>query len=191
MESSGALSYIQKAEALKTQGNEKFRTKEYQEALKHYAKVPLYLNGLIAKEHEMASYSNNVITIEEATIKNEILHTTYVNMAACHLALQQYPKTIDKCQKALGLKENYKAYYRRAVGYLHTGDLDRAKSDLDKANEMCPDDPAVRREYGTYLQLLKKESEKQRKIFSGMFDKLSKEPQEESKEVRIEEFEEN
>ena len=121
----------------------------------------------------MAMYSKSIITAEMASVSDEILHTTYLNMAACHIALGQFDKAIDKSCKSLEIRENHKAYYRRAVGYLNTGDLDRAKADLDTANALSPNDPAVLREYANYNNKLKQANQKQKKAFGGMFDKLS------------------
>ena len=86
----------------------------------------------------------------------------------------------------MDIRENHKAFYRRAVAYLAINDLDRAKADLDKASMMVPDDPAINREYVNYMKKMRVEEAKAKKTFAGMFDRMAQE-----EEVKIEEYEDN
>lgn len=79
----------QEANNEKIKGNELMKTKEYDEAIKHYTK------------------SINL---------DEFEPTTYANRALAYIKNTEYGRGLDDCNKAIDLKNDYiKAYYRRGI----------------------------------------------------------------------------
>ena len=75
----------------KIKGNELMKTKEYDEAIKHYTK------------------SINL---------DEFEPTTFANRALAYIKNTEYGKGLDDCNRAIDLKNDYiKAYYRRGICY--------------------------------------------------------------------------
>ena len=60
-----------------------------------------------------------------------------LNLGLCYLKTEQYHYAIKYCSQALDKDDtNDKAYFRRGVAYLNIGELNKAKYDLVKANEL-------------------------------------------------------
>ena len=79
----------QEANNEKIKGNELMKTKEYDEAIKHYTK---------------------------SIRLDEFEPTTYANRALAYIKNTEYSKGLDDCNKAIDLKNDYiKAYYRRGI----------------------------------------------------------------------------
>ena len=82
----------QEANNEKIKGNELMKTKEYDEAIKHYSK---------------------------SIRLDEFEPTTYANRALAYIKNTEYSKGLDDCNKAIDLKNDYiKAYYRRGICYM-------------------------------------------------------------------------
>ena len=81
----------QEANNEKIKGNELMKTKEYDEAIKHYTKS---------------------ITLDEFE------PTTFANRALAYIKNTEYGRGLDDCNRAIDLKNDYiKAYYRRGICY--------------------------------------------------------------------------
>ena len=82
----------QEANNEKIKGNELMKTKEYEEAIKHYTK---------------------------SIRLDEFEPTTYANRALAYIKNTEYGRGLDDCNKAIDLKNDYiKAYYRRGICYM-------------------------------------------------------------------------
>ena len=82
----------QEANNEKIKGNELMKTKEYDEAIKHYTK---------------------------SIRLDDFEPTTYANRALAYIKNTEYSKGLDDCNKAIDLKNDYiKAYYRRGICYM-------------------------------------------------------------------------
>jgi tetratricopeptide (TPR) repeat protein len=99
---------LSKANTLKEEGNKYFKAGEYQEAIKRYAKISLYINGLVSKADMMAQYSRNLVSDAEKEQVDDLKHSTNSNMAAAFLELKNYQKVIQKASIALEVKEHLK-----------------------------------------------------------------------------------
>ncbi|CAG9320994.1 unnamed protein product [Blepharisma stoltei] len=167
------LEHISKAEAFKIEGNELFKQGNYKDALKKYAKVFLYTEGLISKSGALSQYAKVCLTDQQEAQVNEIRFSTYSNMTAVHLKEGNYERTILKANKALEINESSKVLYRRGMAYLQLNDLDRAKSDFDKANEKTPGDPSIQAAYKLWNKKMKESEERDRRHFKGMFERMN------------------
>jgi tetratricopeptide (TPR) repeat protein len=83
---------------------------------------------------------------------------------------------IDDCNAVLKVDaDNSKAHFRRGKAYLALNDLDRAQDDLQRADQLSPNDSAVRAEL---TQLRKKQQaadKKQAAVYAGMFARMQSE----------------
>ncbi|KAL1915347.1 uncharacterized protein VTP21DRAFT_6805 [Calcarisporiella thermophila] len=110
------------AENFKNQGNDCFKTRQFQDAIKHYTQ------GLEAKCSDSAL--------------NEQL---YVNRAAANLELQNYRKTINDCAQALKINPaNVKAFYRSARALLALDVLVESIDCCERGLKIDPENKSLR-----------------------------------------------
>jgi serine/threonine-protein phosphatase 5 len=116
--------------ALRTQGNEAFRQKQYFEAYR------LFLAAI-------EKYPQ--------TARGE-LSQAYTQLSATELILEKCPDAIRSATKAIEYdKSNYRAYYRRGNAYLECGSIQEAYTDYEAAVQMQPDEQYIKQR----LQLAK------------------------------------
>ncbi|XP_076362377.1 tetratricopeptide repeat protein 1-like [Tachypleus tridentatus] len=107
----------EEAQSLKNEGNEKFRDKQYLEAIKLYSKALQICPLSFTKERS----------------------TMYSNRAACRAKLEQNEEAISDCTKALDLNPSYlKAILRRAQLHKTSEKLDEALTDYQQVLEIDP-----------------------------------------------------
>ncbi len=88
----------------KIKGNELMKTKEYDEAIRHYTKAISY---------------------------DEYEPTIYCNRALAYIKNTQYNSGLKDCNKAIDLKHDYiKAYYRRAICLMNIKNFEEAMEDF-------------------------------------------------------------
>ena len=63
----------------------------------------------------------------------ELLATTYLNMAQCFFQTQQYQKSVEKATFSLGFRRSTKALFRRAMSGAARKDYEGAIKDLEEA----------------------------------------------------------
>jgi len=151
-------------------GNEFFKTGDNKKALYHYNCAMMYLKGLVGLQ-EM-----------ETKTMNQIKVACCNNMASVNIKEERWNRCITNCNQVLELeRDNTKALFRRGKAYLGNNDLERAEIDLKKASELDPNDKLIQRE----LQMLKKKNKdqdkKQQKFYSNLFERMSKEKDDEIK----------
>jgi len=147
----------------KDEGNDKFKESQYKEACELYNKAIDYFKN---------SWS---LTDDEKKEVDGIKLPCLLNLAACQLKTKDYSDAILSCSKALDIDtHNVKALYRRAQAYSRSADWENAKADLLEGIKLAPNNKDLR----TELDLLKKATmeykDKQKKMFAGLFDKMSK-----------------
>ncbi|ETW02354.1 hypothetical protein, variant [Aphanomyces invadans] len=106
------------------------------------------------------------------------IRAVYLNLAACHLALDNgdMKKVLEYCELALQIdKDNVKALYRKGQAYLNTNDLDAAAVVLKKAASLNPTDKAIRQAWTTCKERLEVAKAEDRKRWGGrLLDETSK-----------------
>ena len=106
---------LQKAENLKTQGNDLLKAKKYNEALDLYSQAV------------------------ETVSKGPNSHIYYSNRAAAYTYLKNYDSAISDCKKAIKLDPTYvKAYSRAGSAYFTTGDYENAVEMYTRCGELDP-----------------------------------------------------
>nr|XP_033818881.1 mitochondrial import receptor subunit TOM34 [Geotrypetes seraphini]XP_033818882.1 mitochondrial import receptor subunit TOM34 [Geotrypetes seraphini]XP_033818883.1 mitochondrial import receptor subunit TOM34 [Geotrypetes seraphini] len=120
---------IQRAKALKEEGNEWVKKKNYREAIDKYS--------------ESLKFNNQ----ESAT---------YTNRALCYLSLNQHQEAVKDCTEALKLDtKNVKAFYRRALALKELKDFASSLADLKQLLEVEPDNTAVQKLFQDVQKLMK------------------------------------
>ena len=156
----------EEAVKLKTKGNEAFKKKEYQNALKYYSSIILHLgmnsrmniSQITNKTGRANPYQKSSATKIQKKI-DELRLICFNNMAAVYLKQEKYENVIEKAGRVLDDDvNNKKALFRRGMAYRKLGKLNQARDDLLNAartQNLEQVDPAIQRE----LLLLKKDME--------------------------------
>jgi tetratricopeptide (TPR) repeat protein len=116
-----------------------FRRGEYREAMKKYARVFLYIQGLLSKEHPLAAYSRQLISTEQTELVIELKASTLLYMAAIDLRLENWTKAVERTTKALEIRSSAKAYFSRGTAYLKLNEFERAEADFRAAQALDPE----------------------------------------------------
>lgn len=131
------------AEQLKEEGTRLFREGNFSAALAKYARVFLYVNGLVSSSSDMAKYSRaNVMTAEMETRVTELKHSTLMNQAMCLIKMNEPQRAVEKCDKAIEINRTARALFRRGQALLQGGNLRRAREDFLEGKGLEPDNAA-------------------------------------------------
>jgi len=114
----------------------------------------------------------------------------YLNLAACQLKLKDSKETIENAKKALEIEPgNVKALFRRGSAYLSIDDWESAKVDLTKALELDKGNKEIQRELTRLNQKIQQQDKKDRKVYANLFQRLSKEEEEDEQKQKREQEE--
>ncbi|KAL3149428.1 hypothetical protein ABBQ32_002222 [Trebouxia sp. C0010 RCD-2024] len=141
------LNLIAEAEKCKESGNALYKQKEYDAAAEKYA------DGLLL-----------------APEGQKIRAVLFANRAACYLELQQFQEAVKDCSSAIDTDGEYlKAWHRRSKAYEGLDDMDRALRDVQKVQELHPDDPVAQKSISRLQPIV---AERQEKMKDEMLGKL-------------------
>lgn len=127
-------------ETLKDNGNQKFKTKNYEEALN------LYTQALSLNENGLLAYSNR---------------------AMCHINLGRFYEAIEDCDKAISLDPKFsKAYYRRAIANKELYRFRDAIVDMKRVVELDPKFELAEKEMKGLLKQIEDDNRIEMKIFT-------------------------
>lgn len=167
---------METAKVDKEAGNTFFKAGRFRQAKSKYKKALSSLE------------SDYKFTEEEKKQAKEFKLSLYLNLAAVKLKVADYKEVIQNCNKALEIeKENPKALFRRAQAKFNLGDLEAARKDLVVAAHGAPNDKEIRNLLKDIDSKIKASIEKEKKVFSGMFEKLSQLEEKEAKKIKKEE----
>ena len=116
---------IENLNQIKEEGNSYFRQKNFREAYLKYSKI-------LSEMEKASDIAKNAFSSQLA----EMEKTVRLNIAACHLQLNDYDKAIDECDIVLKNNQCFKAYYRKGLAYQRKGKFTKAKVFLEKACEL-------------------------------------------------------
>eukprot|EP01083_Nonionella_stella_P046436 124367_1 len=173
---------IREAEKLKAEGNAFFKSGNYQKALGKYTRVFAYINGLVLPDHlkqmsDMTGQSRgagNEPGDEQKSQIDELSISCNSNAALAAFKMGKYQQSVDFCDKALAIDQSHsKALFRRAEARVAMGDLESAREDVAVLKE-CGD-AKILAALGSIEKKIearaKKDDQKMRKRWAGMFDK--------------------
>ncbi|OQR82163.1 hsp70 [Thraustotheca clavata] len=142
----------------KDEGNELFRGGNVQHAAARYVK---------ALTHASKFFD---LSPEDAAEVKSVKLSLYLNLAQCYLKMEAYQKAVSNCKDALDLDgNNTKALYRRAIAYEKLKDYENAFRDIQEAFRLTPDDRAIIQCNERLKAYMKKQSEKEKKMWTKAF----------------------
>ncbi|CAH1267646.1 PPID [Branchiostoma lanceolatum] len=154
---------VEAAESIKVIGNNLFKKGDYDLAIRKYGKALRYL-------HKCSEEADMEPGGEEEKKLGPIILPCMLNTAACRLKLQQYEKAIEDCNAVLEVdSDNAKALYRRAQGHSGMGDEDKAIADLQKAQQLQPNDKAILAELKKIKAKMEAYKKKEQQTYAKMF----------------------
>ena len=106
--------------------------------------------------------------VQQLQVK-EVKLSPHINMALAYIKLEKVDNAFQSCNEALAIDpKNVKALYRRATVQHNRRKFDEALNDLKQAEELAPDDKAVKK----LKRLVDHEILKQKKKEQAMAKKL-------------------
>ena len=125
---------VEEAEAAKAAGNGLFKGAKYSAAATKYEEGAGLIDGVLGKDALSGSDKKAVVELKEAC---------QLNLANCKLKLEDWQGAADECSKVLERGNNRKARFRRGEALHKLGRLDDARTDLEMAVKMDPNDQVV------------------------------------------------
>jgi tetratricopeptide (TPR) repeat protein len=143
----------------KAEANELFGDGNYKHACARYAKALSHCNKFfdLSPDDEVevsyvlfagfslpifASLTKNVQQLQVKEVKLSL----HINMALSYIKLEKLDNAFQSCNEALAIDpKNVKALYRRATVQHNRRKFDDALNDLKQAEELAPDDKAVKK----------------------------------------------
>jgi len=148
----------------KTEGNGLFKEGKVEGAKKKYKASLDY----VVSEYKMSDADK----AQAKALKTAV----HLNLAACHLRTADWRGAVEECNKVLEVeKDNGKALLRRGKAYNELNEWDNAMADLRRVAEADPPVPEAadaRREMAALAKKRRDQDAKDRRLYSGMFDKL-------------------
>mmetsp|Transcript_15327 Transcript_15327/g.29585 ORF Transcript_15327/g.29585 Transcript_15327/m.29585 type:complete len:345 (+) Transcript_15327:191-1225(+) len=139
-------------------GNDLYRQRKFNDALKQYERAL----GIVELVVGMSGFDQKEID------KNRI--SSYLNIAAVHLAQRNLGECIKFCSKAIELDEcNIKGLLRRAKAYTLRHEYKSAKQDLERVKDLEPWNAEAEEDLRRLAKVLQKSMEEQKRIYSGLF----------------------
>jgi tetratricopeptide (TPR) repeat protein len=131
-------SKIERALALKDEGNNFFKEGRYSKAKSCYGKCLAYITGFPGSKRNQTGWEQmaaqsvpvaDMATDEEEIIAADLEKVIHQNIAACFLKMETPQKAVTHADKALALdKRAWKAMLRKGEAYMMMGSLDEAKN---------------------------------------------------------------
>lgn len=157
---------FEEATKFKQKGTEFYNQCKYDAAARHYQRIINYIGP--DERHDFKDKNEQ---------KNALLKVAYLNLAQANLSMNKGLEAIKSAEWAIKLDPtNVKGFYRKAMGHFKINDFEKAIEDFNKVLELEPNNAAAKKQKSLCVQELKKVTQKEKKIFRGMFDKMGKEP---------------
>uniref|UniRef100_A0AAV1VGQ0 peptidylprolyl isomerase n=1 Tax=Peronospora matthiolae TaxID=2874970 RepID=A0AAV1VGQ0_9STRA len=170
---------IGQAELLKRQGNLFVHQNELKRALRAYAQVFAYVNGLSVAGDAMSQYAQTTTDLTATQVQGEQIEAlkvaVWANMALCYVRLGvELNKALKCCQQVLALQPQHsKARFRKAQVLVQLKQYERAFELLSALLKEEPKNAAVRKEI-RLLQDLKRAHDaetraKEKQVYGSIF----------------------
>lgn len=163
-----AAEKLKESELLKSRATEYFKAEKFKIAGRMYNKAVAYVES-----------DTGFSETEDAERKKMVL-TIRLNLGMVYLKLKNYYDAKNACDKALELDaNNVKGLFRRGQAYLAINEPDLAKVDFEKVVQLEPNNNAAKAQMVACVKRIKEIRDKEKQIYSNMFDKLAKKDKEE------------
>lgn len=142
------------------QGNTAYRAGKYPAAMHHYKRA----QSIIELVRGLSRADQIEVDINRVT--------TYLNIAAVHMANKEFGAAVESCDKALELDgTNRKALARRARANIGRHEYSTAKDDIAMLQASYPGDGEVDELKRLLAATAKADGRTERATFAGMFDR--------------------
>jgi len=147
--------------ACKLKGSQYFKDGKLAMAIKQYRRVTDYLGDL------------NDFDEEQKKKAQETILATHLNLAMCHLKLNQSYECIQAANEALTLDDSsVKGHFRRGEALILQKDWQLAKEDFDLVLVLEPTNKAAKNKSTACLMKLKEEKSKEKKAYQQIFNTM-------------------
>jgi len=147
----------------KDEGNALFKDSKFGRATKKYKRALTFVD------------SDYGVADEDKAKFKQVKLLLYLNIAACKLQTKDYADVKENCNKALEIDPNStKALLRRGKTYVDLDEWDLAKKDLKRVLEIDANNADAKKEMARLNKRIAEQNAKDKKVFGGMFEKLSK-----------------
>jgi len=178
------------------QKGKEWQLKDFEEKFEFSLKRKNYGNNFFEKDKidlalekykkslDVFKYESSLKDAEKEKVNKELKLPGHLNLAACYWKLKDYPKVIENATKALEVDaRNVKGLWRRGCARIENGDWLDAKSDLDTALEIDPNNKAVKAALTRLSKVIAEQDRKDKQRYKNLFQRLvemEKAPQKES-----------
>lgn len=153
---------LEQAVLIKQKGTQYFKAGCYFQAVILYQRIVGWL------EIECGTLKEQQQTIQT------LLLMAYLNLALCHLRLQEYSQAVENCNKAVELdSENEKALYRRGEAHLLQNDFTLALRDFRQVQQVNPSNQAARHRIVVCQRKMREYHEREKMIYANMFQRFA------------------
>uniref|UniRef100_A0A023GNK5 peptidylprolyl isomerase n=1 Tax=Amblyomma triste TaxID=251400 RepID=A0A023GNK5_AMBTT len=157
---------IEQAEISKAKGTEFLKAEKYQSALGKYRRAV----GLLEHEENLEG--------EQKEKRRALLLATHLNMALCHLKLNDTLEAVKACNKALELDpRSEKAYFRRGQAYVGCNEFDMARKDFEEVLKIDANNKAARNQLSICMVKLKQQLQKEKQMYKQIFERMAAQAQ--------------
>lgn len=158
---------LEQAEITKEKGTTYFKQGKYELALRQYQKIIQFVGP-----------PNNEEFGELSDERDKHLLSGYLNLAICHLKLDNPEEVVKNANLALKIDPNNpKAFFRRGLAFYATKDYEQAIQEFNECLEIEPGNKAAKNQIVLCKHQLKQHTEMEKKIYRNLFEVLSKDDQ--------------
>lgn len=166
---------LENSENLKNKGTEFFKVGKLKRANNYYEKIVEYLKDEERLENET-----------EMNSRNHLLLAAHLNMAMCHLKLNDDIEACHACDSALMIDpRNEKGLFRRGTANLNLRNYEDSVADFKAVLEMDPENKAAKNQLAIATHKIKQIRENEKKTYAGMFEKFANEDVKKAEKLQI------
>lgn len=153
---------IEQAEISKGKGTDFLKAEKYQLALAKYRRAV----GLVEHEDNLEG--------EQKERRNAVVLALHLNMALCHLKVDDPMEAIRSCDKALEIDpRSEKGFFRRGLAYCATKEYARAQKDFEEVLKIDANNKAARNQLSICTVKLKQQLERERQMYKHIFSRMA------------------
>jgi len=154
---------LEMSRGFKDKGTNYFNEQKYGLAAKQYKRIIDFLK------------TEAMLVGDEETERKNLVTVGYLNQAMCYIKVNDHVQAMRCCEEALILEpNNVKGLYRRGLANIGINEPIGAKNDFNKVLELDPTNKAALHQMAVCDRLIKVHFEKEKQIYSKMFDKFAK-----------------
>ena len=145
---------LDRAEAIRIKGGERYAAKKYKSAVRQYAQIPAWVSPFAvpaggdptAAYGEMMGQGGKAVhTKAEQLEAQTLMRIAHQNSAMCYVKMKDGARALASCEKAFKYDDGsmWKVHRTRAHAYILLRDLDEAQAALDKVTALIAEDPEL------------------------------------------------